>query len=263
MVRLSGVPVLLYHGLTAGSAPPPSPWREGQYWVSAPRFAAHLHAIRGAGRATHLLRNVWHGRGAPRPPGVVLTFDDGRASDHALAWPALLDAGFRAEFFLNTATIGQPGFLAWPQVLEMQRAGMSFQSHGHEHVDLRGLPARELRRQLAESKARLEERLGRPVDFLAAPFGLLDRRVVTAASEAGYRAVCTSRARPARPETGVIDRVAVYRATRAATLGRLVRGHPATYALRSLRALGLGAPRWMRERVRPRHTAAQPAESFR
>jgi hypothetical protein len=86
---------------------------------------------------------------------------------------------------------------------------------------------------------------------------------VTAASEAGYRAVCTSRARPARPETGVIDRVAVYRATRAATLGRLVRGHPATYALRSLRALGLGAPRWMRERVRPRHTAAQPAESFR
>ena len=37
-------------------------------------------------------------------------------------------AGARAEFFINTATIGQPGYLTWGQVAEMHRAGMSFQS---------------------------------------------------------------------------------------------------------------------------------------
>jgi peptidoglycan/xylan/chitin deacetylase (PgdA/CDA1 family) len=254
--------VLLYHGLTVGGAPPPAPWRERQYWVAAARFGEHLRTIRTAGVECRSLGEVWGDREAARRPGVVLTFDDGHASDHALAYPALREAGLHAEFFLNTAAIGQPGFVTWAQVVEMQQGGMSFQSHGHEHVDLLRLPTPELRRQLAESKARIEERLGRPVEFLAPPLGRLDRRVVVMAAEVGYRAVCTSRARPARPETGVIDRVAVYRLTSAATLRRLMGGHPASYLLRGLRALGLGASRWARERVRPGHAPARPAESL-
>ena len=261
-MRLSGIPVLLYHGLTAASAPPPAPWREGQYWVPATRFAEHLQEIRAAGMGSRPLREVWGNPGAARQSSLVLTFDDGRSSDHAAAYPALLAAGLRAEFFVNTATIGHPGFLTWAQVVELQRGGMSVQSHGHEHVDLRRLPSPELRRQLAESKTRLEERLGQPVEFLAAPFGHLNRRVLLTAAEVGYRAVCTSRARPARPETGVIDRVVVYRSTRASTLRRLLRGHPVPYALRGLRALGLGAPRWVLDRARPGSAPARPVESL-
>ena len=261
-MRLLGVPVLLYHGLMEGAAPPSPSWREGQYWVDAARFKEHLRVIRTAGVQTRSLREVWGDAGAARWPGVVLTFDDGRASDHAVAYLALQEAGLRAEFFLSTAAIGRPGFLTWAQVREMQRGGMSFQSHGHEHVDLRRLPNVELRRQLAQSKARIEERVGQAVEFLAAPLGRLDRRVLLVAAEAGFRAVCTSRARPARPETGVIDRVAVYRYTSGATLRRLVGGHPGSYALRDLRALALGAPRWVCERLRPGAAAARPVEIY-
>jgi peptidoglycan/xylan/chitin deacetylase (PgdA/CDA1 family) len=261
-VRLAGVPVLLYHGLTAGGVTPSGPWQERQYWVAARRFAEHMQAIRAARLESWSLRQVWEAPDGTIGAGVALTFDDGRTSDYATAYPALAAAGLRAEFFLNTATVGRPGFLTWAQIREMQQGGMGFQSHGHEHVDLRRLPDAELRRGLVRSKASIEERLGQPVEFLAAPFGRLDGRVLLAAREAGYRAVCTSRARPARPGSGVIDRVAVYASTRARALGRLIHGHPGLYALRALRALGLGLPRWMSERVRPPRVAAQPAETY-
>ena len=58
---------------------------------------------------------------------LLKTFDDGRATDYEVAFPLLLAAGVRAEFFVNTATIERAGHLTWSQIMEMHRAGMSFQ----------------------------------------------------------------------------------------------------------------------------------------
>jgi hypothetical protein len=49
----------------------------------------------------------------------------------------------------------------------MQRAGMAFQSHGHEHVDLSRLPVAPSSTR-CESQARLDG-LGTAVEFLVAP----------------------------------------------------------------------------------------------
>jgi peptidoglycan/xylan/chitin deacetylase (PgdA/CDA1 family) len=235
-LRLRGVPVLIYHGVagaTEAHRVPP----DDKYWILEDTFRDHLALVRRAGYSAALLGDVWRHHRPPASPSVVLSVDDGRACDYATTYPRLLDAGVRAEFFVNTASIGTPGFLEWSHVAEMHRTGMSFQSHGHDHVSMIGLSPAALRRQLADSKRILEGRLGSPVDFLAVPYGLLSRRVVGAAEEAGYLGICTSRAWPASPGARIVNRVVVHRHTTLDDLGRLLRRHPAPY----LRAAARGA----------------------
>jgi peptidoglycan/xylan/chitin deacetylase (PgdA/CDA1 family) len=255
--RLSGFPVLMYHGV-ARAGTEPVPFGERKYWVTAAQLREHLLCIQDAGGRVARLSELW---GSPasasrRPGSVALSFDDGRDSDYEVAFPLLLEERVTADFFVNTANIGTPGFLSWRQITEMQRAGMSFQSHGHEHVDLSRLRNHELRSQIRESKQRLEDGAGTAVEFLAVPYGLFDRRVLDAVHEQGFNAVCTSKAWPARPHAQMMGRVAIYRHTRPAEFRRIVTRHPLPFLLRAIRAGLIYLPKRVLLRVRPRQLGA-------
>jgi peptidoglycan/xylan/chitin deacetylase (PgdA/CDA1 family) len=257
-LTLSGAPVLMYHGLGA-ALPAEVVGRETKYWVTPAAFARHLAQIREAGQRVRRLYDFWSGE--PDSPenqsAVVLSFDDGHATDYEVAFPLLLAAGARAEFFVNTATIERAGYLTWAQIVEMHRAGMSFQSHAHDHVLLPGLPERLLRNELQTSKRLIEDRVGRGVDFLAAPYGMLDRRVAEVARDVGYQAVCSSLSWPARPGAAVVTRVAVYRDTTAARFAGILARQPGAYlpsvALTALTYL----PKRVLLKVRPNQLGAQ------
>jgi peptidoglycan/xylan/chitin deacetylase (PgdA/CDA1 family) len=162
-----------------------------------------------------------------------LTFDDGNCSDYEIAFSLLLEAGYPAVFFINTATVGTKGFLNWQQVAEMQRAGMSFQSHGHDHLYLSRLPLREIERQLRLSRAILADRLGVDVQFLAVPYGDLSSEVLQVAKTTGYRSVCTSRSWPAQPGMSLTNRVAVYSLTGQRAYARLLARSLVSYSFRA------------------------------
>jgi peptidoglycan/xylan/chitin deacetylase (PgdA/CDA1 family) len=258
-----GVPIFMYHVLTGASEPPRADGG-GKYRLSAAVFGEHLALIERHGFRSALLGRLWARQDSTQGhPGVGLTFDDGDVSNYTLAYPALVEAGACADFFVNTATVGRPGFLSWPQIAEMQRAGLSFQSHSHDHVVLVGLPAPALERQLRDSKHLLEDRLGAPVDFLAAPYGLLNRAVVRAACEAGYRAVGTSWNWPARPGARTMSRIAVYQTTTATDFSHLLHGRPAILVRRMTRALLAHIPKRVMLRVRPSWLGVQVRESGR
>jgi len=241
---LSGTPVFLYHGLTRSVAME-CPQRERKYWVSAGQFRKQLATIRTERCQVALLRELRNStevfERSNQP--IALTFDDGHCSDYEIAFPLLLEAGVRAEFFVNTATVGRKGFLSWEQISEMQRAGMSFESHSHDHVDLSRLPFREKERQLQRSKQMLEDRLGSEVEFLAVPYGRLSPQVVEVAIETGYRALCTSWSWPARPGAQLVNRVAVYAYTRPYGFRGLLLGRAASYAIRAARGFILYLPK--------------------
>jgi peptidoglycan/xylan/chitin deacetylase (PgdA/CDA1 family) len=229
-MTLAGIPVLQYDGL--GAAPPSDvSARLASHWVTPVRLARQLALIRELGHRVVRLYDAWASQDdeTPARAPVVLTFDDGRDADYEIAFPLLLAAGMRAEFFVNTATIGQRGYLGWSHVAEMLRAGMSFQSHAHDHVALPALPSRQLSYTLRISKRMIEDRVGRAVDFLAAPHGLVDRRVVDAAQDAGYQAVCASRGWPARPGGTVVNRVVVRRDTTEPEFGAILAREPRAY----------------------------------
>ena len=235
--RLRGVPVFLYHGITRTNN---QRTRAGgrKYCITYEQFRGHLQVIQSQKYVVSTLGSLWHaGRVSDEANRTtVITFDDGHASDYEAALPLLQQFGLRAEFFVNPATVNRPGFLSWPQIAEMHRAGMSFQSHGWDHVDLRALSSPELYHQLRDSKRELQGRLGANVDVLSAPYGLVNRRIIDAALEVGYRAICCSRSWPAQPGNCLINRVAVYSRTTTGQAQRLLRGNPWSYAAKLARA---------------------------
>jgi peptidoglycan/xylan/chitin deacetylase (PgdA/CDA1 family) len=229
-LRLSGGRVLLYHavGERAGGDP--------RYAVTRTQLAGHLEQIRRGGYSVVPLARVWSGPDGDAAPAVALTFDDGRASDYRHAYPLLMEHGLVGEFFVNPGTIGRPGYLSWGEAREMLRAGMHFQSHAHDHVYLTLLSGALLERQVLDSKHRIEDELGGAVEFLAAPYGDVNRRVRQAALAAGYRAVCTSWDWPARAGRSTLSRIAVYARTTPNDLARLLRGDPLPYLRRVARS---------------------------
>jgi peptidoglycan/xylan/chitin deacetylase (PgdA/CDA1 family) len=225
-VRVPGTAVLLYHAVGAAA---------DRYTVSRAELAQHLDRIAAAQAQVVSLADLRAGADAwPFP--VVITFDDGRASDYTEAFPLLARHGVTAELFLNPSTVGQHGFVTWDQVREMARAGLSIQSHAYDHVYLTRESEAGLVHQVADSKARLEDEIGAPVSWLAAPYGDLNARVVEEAIAAGYQAVCTSWPWPARAQARTVSRVSVYGGTSAEVFDRILAGDPRPYVAQAARA---------------------------
>lgn len=249
--RIRGVPVLMYHGI---GSPRTGliPKAERKYWIEESQFAAQLETIRSRECQVGLLRDLWWVRSLPGSfSPVAITFDDGHASDYSVALPLLLEFSFRADFFINTANVDSPGFLTWKQIGEMHKAGMSIQSHGHEHVDLSQLSPDALSRQLARSKSLIEDQLGCAVEFLSVPYGLVSSRIVDQALSEGYRAVCTSRPWPARMGEVEISRMAIHRQMSSRRFGSLLAGEIWPYAAASFRQALLYLPKQLLLRLNP------------
>lgn len=251
-VQSRRTPVLLYHGL-AESEQANTPSREQKYWLRREVFREHLNEMGCLGCRVIQLRDFWTGAmDAPRSiPTAVVTFDDGLVSAYEIAYPLLADAGLYASFFINTATVGMQGFLTWPRIIEMQRAGMSFQSHSHDHIYLTRLPPDALERQLHRSKRILEDHLGQQVDFLSAPYGDLNRRILKAAQREGYKAVCSSWNWSARPRTPVVSRAVIDRHTTLRDFRRLLTGSPVVYTARAVRGCLMYIPKRLLLRFSP------------
>jgi peptidoglycan/xylan/chitin deacetylase (PgdA/CDA1 family) len=241
-LNLSGVPVFNYHGLVE-SLSDKTPKDTAKYWLSPSKFHSQLVHIRDEGFHTVLLHDLTDRTIDPahKLRTVVLTFDDGLVSDYEVAFRLLAESGMKAVFFLNTATIGQEGYLNWSQIVEMQQHGMSIQSHSRSHVDLTVLPTPALDAELSESRRRLEDQLGTRVDFLAAPRGLLNRRVVRRALALGYRAVCSTRCLPAKPGSKTFTRITLYRDVTIKEFNGFLDCELSPYARRLSRGLLQGA----------------------
>jgi peptidoglycan/xylan/chitin deacetylase (PgdA/CDA1 family) len=77
--------------------------------------------------------------------------------------------------------------LTWKEVLAMEKDGILFGSHGHSHRDLTALTQRQVRRELETSKKILEDKLGKPIAYIAYPFSKSNGVVENLALECGYK----------------------------------------------------------------------------
>jgi peptidoglycan/xylan/chitin deacetylase (PgdA/CDA1 family) len=116
----------------------------------------------------------------PLPPGAVLiTFDDGYRDNLVNAVPILRRHGYPAVQFVPIAYVGDAQPLPhernlsahgvhnptvdWEEVRELERHGVRIESHGISHKPLAELELDEAAREIAVSKLKLEEALGRTV----------------------------------------------------------------------------------------------------
>ena len=237
--KLSGVPVLMYHGIRSRTSKEEP---RDKYCVDEDRLVRQLDRCSRAALPVVCLKHNW--RSSPDGANaVVATFDDGSASDFELAFPRLLERGCSADFFVNGSTVGKPGYVTWEQLKEMDRAGMSIQSHGSEHVPLTLLGGQALQEQLLRGRAEIQERVGSEVEFLSVPFGFMNSRVLDAALEVGFTAVCDSVSWPARMGNRIIHRIAVERSTSDREFESLVFRSATPFIGRNLRRTVLHIPK--------------------
>jgi peptidoglycan/xylan/chitin deacetylase (PgdA/CDA1 family) len=142
--------------------------------------------------------------GKPLPPrAVLITFDDAYRDNLLNAVPVLRKHRYPAVLFVpigyldGTRPLPHDEHLAsrglvnptlgWEELAELESGGIRVESHGIGHRPLADLEVDEAAREIALSKLRLEERLGRPVRAFAYVKG----------SEAHYRLVHLSLLRQA------------------------------------------------------------------
>lgn len=193
-----GPVMLMYHAIAPGSGHPAWPWA-----VSMQQFRAQLDFLAESRYATPTMAElaepgrVWPGRTA------VITFDDGYV-DNLAACEELERRGMRASWFIVSGAVGRPP--GWPddgrpagrmlnaaELRDMRAAGMEIGSHTVNHARLTEADDAQLQRELADSKAVLEDLLGAPVSSFAYPYGAWDARCAAAVAAAGYAAACTTR----------------------------------------------------------------------
>jgi len=242
---------LMYHALSQGAVPP---GQDPHYTLGEARFRAQLRRIEAAGGGA--CARDWLADATTQR--VLLTFDDGHVSNRRVAFPALMEHGMRADFFVNPGNVGRPGYASWQDLREMSDAGMSIQSHGYDHVYLTTLDARTLRDRLRAARARIEDGVGAMVTLLAPPGGRMPRGLAAVAHECGYRHVLSSR--PGRIADGgqadVLPRLSVTSAIDGRRFSAWIAGDPmaiareqARYGALSLAKRLLGDARYERMRA--------------
>jgi peptidoglycan/xylan/chitin deacetylase (PgdA/CDA1 family) len=126
----------------------------------------------------------FYAHGTPLPPGATLiTFDDGYRDVLDNALPVLARHGYPAVLFVPIAYLHdriplphelrlvQRGIhnptIGWDEIAALEAGGVRIESHGLAHKPLAEIELDEAVREIAISKLRLEERLGRLVRSFA------------------------------------------------------------------------------------------------
>jgi len=196
--------ILTYHSISEGRSPlqiSPGLFAEQMQWLHDNVQVAPLaEVVRGL-----------TGDGSLPERTVALTFDDGFSDFHTAAVPVLRRLKLPATIFVLTefcgktnswpgqdAWIGTRPLLTWQQISELAQDGFQIGAHSINHAVLTALPREDAERQVAGSKAELEQRTGRQVEFFAYPYGRWNPAVRNMVRE-HYQGACSTGAGAVRP----------------------------------------------------------------
>lgn len=194
--------ILLYHTLVK-----PGDFVGAQYCTAPEDFRDQMRMLREDGFNPVPLADLvaaMQGRGSLPDRPVVVAFDDGYACNYSAGLPVMQEFGIPGSIFMVAGRIA--GINDW-QVLEgcperrmlnptelraLADAGIDIGSHTMTHCFLGGAEQATVKSEVADSKARIEDVIGRPVRHFAYPYGSISAGALAAVKEAGYQAGCSS-----------------------------------------------------------------------
>jgi peptidoglycan/xylan/chitin deacetylase (PgdA/CDA1 family) len=196
------VPILVYHRFASTA--------QDSMTVRIATFADQLKALQDIGCEVIALRDLVDfrmGRRLTLPDRpVVITADDGHRSQFEVMAPMLADRGLCATFFIYPSAISRADYaMTWLQLQALAlRNQWAFGAHTWWHPnffrDRERMPAQDYEafvdQQLRRARMVLSERLTRPIDWLAWPFGLEDAGLRDRAQACGYQAALKLGNRP-------------------------------------------------------------------
>lgn len=201
--------ILMYHLVGI-----PRSDQEQRFCTTPHDFARQMAYLAESGYATLSMAQLcdcMEGK-APMPDNAVhITFDDGFSCvlDHAAA--ILQRHDFPATMFALSDRLGSSndwmtcrGFpertiLSADGLHALEDAGFTIGSHTRTHARLPEISITDAGDEIHGSKSRLEDALGKSVDYFAYPFGKFSDPVRDLVAAAGYRAACSTRSGFNRP----------------------------------------------------------------
>lgn len=171
------LPIVLFHRVADLPRPDGLTVRVEHFRAMCRLFARSFRVVPLA-RVFELVRD----RQALPARTLAITFDD-CYHDNLAAAQTLAEHGLPATFFVPTAYVGtghvfpwdrdlpRMANLTWDDVRAMQALGHEVGSHSVTHPDMGGIDRDQAERELTESKATIEAKLGRPCRLFAYPFG--------------------------------------------------------------------------------------------
>ncbi|WP_322882126.1 polysaccharide deacetylase family protein [Pandoraea sputorum] len=203
--------ILVYHRFSEGK----SAHDVGSTTVSLETFCSQLEFFTANGYQIVPMADVlaWlAGSQDTLPPrALALTLDDGHRSVFEIAWPMLKARSTPVTLFLYPSAISNASYaMTWNQVRELTRSiHVGVGSHTYWHPNFKTERARRtpadyerfVRDQFRRSRASLETAMGKPVQWLAWPFGIYDPQLEAIAREEGYRYAFSIDAKPVTPHS--------------------------------------------------------------
>lgn len=188
----TGFPILEYHMVTEHPSPDAKP-----YVVPPEEFAAQLDDLAAQGYTTITPQDYARARKGkqqlPEKP-IILTFDDGYEDNWRVVLPMLEERGMKAAFYMVTNKIGQPGYLTWDNLFDLERHGMEIGGHTANHLPLTTLSPEQQRDELRLSKLMLEWRGLKTIYSFSYPNGAYDDGIVAMLEEEKYLTAVTGEA---------------------------------------------------------------------
>jgi peptidoglycan/xylan/chitin deacetylase (PgdA/CDA1 family) len=178
--------VLYYHSV------PPS--ERGLFAAQLDSISRHVRVIRTADAASR------PGESETGRDWAAITFDDGFENFLTQALPELEKRKLPATVFVIAEGMSREfgsdhareKLLSLDQIRALPTELVSIGSHTSTHPMLTLLEEGESRREIEESRIKLQEMLGRPVNEFSFPFGDFNRRMVEFCRAAGYDRVYTT-----------------------------------------------------------------------
>jgi len=179
-----GVPILAYHQVSPA---------DEIYSVTAAQFEEQMHYLREQGYTAISLAelfNFYEGRFTLPDKPIIITFDDGYEDNLLTALPIMEKYKMRCTVFIVAGLVGTPEYLSWQQIADLQAGHTEIGSHTMSHIALGDSSPDQQRREVATSKAMLEEHVG-SVKFFAYPYGQFTPMTQQILREAGYLGACS------------------------------------------------------------------------
>ena len=201
--------VLSFHKI---GKPPTDGWNTW-FYIPEETFVRQLNDLKTGGwealDCAQFLEGLRNPESLPER-SVLITFDDGYRSMRTFVLPLMRGYALPAVLFVPTDYVGgrntfdggaepDEAICSWEDLRELERWGISIQSHSASHRRFSGMNLDEQKVELVRSKAALEDNLGKRVEIFAFPYGDDGENPEELRGElelAGYRAACLYRGGP-------------------------------------------------------------------
>ena len=182
------VPILCYHNIKNISA------NDGEmtklYTVTPANFAQQMKALSDEGYHTILPHqlNDYLVHDAPLPANpIMITFDDTKEDQYTIGAPEMEKYGFKGVFFVMTVSINRPHYMTKEQIKNLSDKGHEIAAHTWDHHMVTKYAGEDWDTQLTKPKKKLEDIIGKPVNYFAYPFGLWNTAAIPEIKSRGYQ----------------------------------------------------------------------------